>query len=96
MKILKRWRSPYERGGSVGLLVRGETRVFKCEDEFGNFVVWVEQERDDGIQAASVVFGRDEEETADWACEEALREHHPFISIDWNVVMHEHLLEDTA
>lgn len=91
MEILHGWAISVRALGSCGIrdiLKDGETRVFKCRDQFGNFVVWIEQSLEDGFQAASVVFGPHEEAAANYACIMMLKEQHPFIHPKW--IVHDH------
>jgi hypothetical protein len=89
MDILGAWAIPIRALGSCGIrdiLKDGETRVYKCKDEYGNFVVRIEQVMDDGgYQSASVVFGPHEEARANYACIHMLKEQHPFIQPEWTI-----------
>lgn len=58
----------------------GKVRVFKCKDQFGNFVIWVETDYiGHGVQGASVVFAANEENLVDVACEQMFRKEKPFV-----------------
>lgn len=88
MKILGAWAIPVRALGTCGIrdiLKDGETRVYKCMDQFGNFVVCIEQSLEHGFQAASVVFGPHEEAAANYACIQMLKEQHPFVHPEWKV-----------
>jgi GH43 family beta-xylosidase len=89
MKVLNVWSISVSALGACeirDILKDGETQVSKCVDEYGNFIVRIEQTLEDGsYQAASVVFGRHEEAEANYACIMMLKEQHPFIRGDWKV-----------
>lgn len=93
MDVLNAWAISVRALGTCGIrdiLKDGETRVFKCRDEYKNFIVWIEQTLEGGgFQAASVVFGPHEEAQANYACIMMLKEQHPFLRPEWKIFVHQ-------
>lgn len=84
MDVLKRWTKPVN--SKLGI-PHGETRVFLCMDQFGNQVIWIEQEVIGyGFQAASIVLTRRQAPFAESLCELMAKHGTPNVTarpLDW-------------